>query len=74
MEDPRAPKYKRCMPEEADVYDILEAFEVKSHRIGHAIKKLLCAGNRGHKDKRHDFLEAIQSIQCELFANHQEGE
>lgn len=50
----------------ADVYAVLDAFEVKSHAIGHAIKKLLCAGQRGHKDYRTDLVEAIQAIQREI--------
>ena len=74
MTDPRAPKYLRDMPAKADVYDVLEAFEVTSHRIGHAIKKLLCAGQRGHKDLLQDLQEAIQSIQCEIHSHKQNEE
>lgn len=49
----------------ADVYSILDAYGV-SHAIGHAIKKLLMAGERGHKDYQTDLREAIQSIKREL--------
>jgi hypothetical protein len=45
-----------------DVYDVLRAFKVHCPAIAHAIKKLLAAGNRGHKDARTDLNEAIQSI------------
>lgn len=45
-----------------DVYRVLELFDVKDHAIGHAIKKLLCAGQRGGKDKYQDVNEAIHSL------------
>jgi len=46
-----------------DVYDVLKAFGVECHATGHAIKKLLCAGSRGHKDKETDLKEAIVAIE-----------
>lgn len=46
-----------------DVYKVLELFEVKSHAVGHAVKKLLCAGARGAKGERQDVLEAIAALQ-----------
>lgn len=46
-----------------DVYDVLHAFNVESHAIGHAVKKLLMAGQRGHKSYYQDLNEAIQSIE-----------
>jgi len=49
-----------------DVYSVLVLFDVRSHPIGHAIKKLLCAGKRGAKDYRQDLIEAIASIEREL--------
>lgn len=49
-----------------DVYRVLSLFDVKSHAVGHAIKKLLCAGKRGAKDYRQDLLEAKASIEREL--------
>lgn len=50
--------------ETIDVYDVLDMFEVDTHPIGHAIKKLLVAGKRGGgKDRARDFQEAIDSIQ-----------
>jgi hypothetical protein len=45
-----------------DVYDVLKAFDVRCPAIQHAIKKLLCAGIRGHKDRRQDLSEARASI------------
>ena len=45
-----------------DVYRILELYGVECHAIGHAVKKLLCAGERGFKDKEQDLREAIQAI------------
>jgi hypothetical protein len=46
-----------------DVYDVLNAFNITCPATAHAIKKLLAAGERGHKDKQTDLDEAIQSIQ-----------
>lgn len=46
-----------------DVYDVLKLFDVQCHAVGHAVKKLLCAGNRGHKDRETDLLEAIRAIE-----------
>ena len=56
-------KYKRKVPTlEIDVYDILKAFGVTNPAVQHAIKKLLCAGDRGYKDKVQDLKEALASI------------
>lgn len=49
-----------------DVYRVLDLFEVESHAVGHAIKKLLCSGQRGAKDKAQDIQEAIDSLNREL--------
>lgn len=49
-----------------DVYRVLSLFDVKSHAVGHAVKKLLCAGKRGAKDYRQDLIEAKASIDREL--------
>jgi len=45
-----------------DVYDVLAAFGVTNPAAAHAIKKLLCAGQRGHKGPSTDYLEA--SLAC----------
>lgn len=49
-----------------DIYRVLELFEVRSHAVGHAVKKLLMAGNRGAKDYEQDIQEAIDSLNREL--------
>ena len=48
---------------QADVYDVLKAFEVTCPATQHAIKKLLNAGPRGAKDTLTDLNEAIVSIE-----------
>lgn len=45
-----------------DVYRVLELFEVSSPSLQHALKKLLVAGGRGHKDLEKDVKEAIVSL------------
>ena len=49
-----------------DVYRVLVLFDVRSHAVGHAVKKLLCAGKRGAKGYRQDLIEAKASIDREL--------
>jgi hypothetical protein len=46
-----------------DVYDVLKAFNVTCPAIQHAVKKLLCPGERGSKDRETDLTEAMQSIE-----------
>ena len=48
--------------EKIDIYRILDLYEVKAPAIQHAIKKLLCAGQRGNKDEYQDIVEAAKSI------------
>lgn len=54
---------------EVDVYDILAAYDVTSHPVAHALKKLLRLG-KGHKSPEQDVQEAIASLQrhLELYA------
>lgn len=54
---------KECPYSHIDVYRVLNIFEVHDHAIGHAVKKLLCAGKRGSKDKRQDIQEAISALE-----------
>ena len=49
-----------------DLYDIAEAYGIDSHRVFHAVKKLVMAGRRGHKGREQDLREAIVSIESEL--------
>ena len=49
-----------------DVYRVLNAFEVHDASTQHAIKKLLAAGKRGHKDYVQDLKEAIASIELAI--------
>ena len=44
-----------------DVYDVLDAFEVKCPALQHLAKKALNAGNRGHKDTLTDIDDIIAS-------------
>jgi len=45
-----------------DVYRVLDLFNVVNPCVQHAIKKLLCAGQRGAKDERKDIEEAVSSL------------
>lgn len=47
-----------------DVYDVCEIFCVDdpSGATQHAIKKLLCSGIRGYKDRLQDLREAVQAV------------
>lgn len=46
-----------------DVYRVLDLFQVADPCLQHAIKKLLVAGGRGHKDAAKDVQEAIVSLE-----------
>ena len=46
-----------------DVYRVLDLFAVEHPCIQHAVKKLLCAGQRGSKSRDKDIQEAIDSLQ-----------
>lgn len=52
--------------DKVDVYRVLALFEVTDPAIQHAVKKLLCAGGRGVKDKAVDYNEAKASIERAL--------
>lgn len=44
-----------------DVYDVLNAWEVKNPALQHLLKKTLQAGKRGHKDLAEDLNDIIDS-------------
>lgn len=54
---------KNCKGVQIDVYDVLVAFDVANPAIQHAVKKLLCPGQRGAKDVLQDLNEALVSIE-----------
>ena len=45
-----------------DVYRVLDLFSVTDAALGHAAKKILCAGVRGAKDQAKDVQEAIDTL------------
>lgn len=55
--------YKKVPYDYVDVYRVLDIFNVTDPCIQHAIKKLLVAGGRGHKDIEKDVQEAIVSLE-----------
>lgn len=52
--------------ESIDVYRILELYNVTDPCVQHAIKKLLCAGNRGAKTEEQDIIEARDTLNRKL--------
>lgn len=55
-------KYNRAIKGvTVDVYDVLQAWEVRNPALQHLIKKALQAGNRGHKDLATDMQDIIDS-------------
>lgn len=57
--------YHRKLPAgltHVDVYTVLKLFECDDAAVAHALKKLLCAGKRGAKDRAKDLREARDSI------------
>lgn len=45
-----------------DIYRVLQLFGIEDPCIQHAVKKLMVAGARGHKDAAKDVAEAIISL------------
>lgn len=59
---PKENKYIReCKGIKIDVYDVLQAFDVTNPALQHLIKKALCTGIRGHKNKEQDLQDIIDS-------------
>lgn len=60
-------RYRRKIPVgddgRSDLYDIAEAYNVKSNPQFHAMKKTIMAGQRGDKGVIQDIDEAIQALQ-----------
>lgn len=46
-----------------DVYDLIQIYEVTNPALQHALKKILMAGQRGHKDFQQDCQDIIDSVQ-----------
>lgn len=44
-----------------DVYDVLQAWDVRNGALQHLIKKSLCPGQRGHKDLETDMNDIVAS-------------
>lgn len=59
---------------EFDVYDVLKAFDVTCPALQHLIKKALCAGLRGHKDKSQDLKDILDSAKRAIELNDTEVE
>jgi hypothetical protein len=57
-----------------DVYRVLVLFGVTNPCLQHAIKKLLCAGQRGIKDQKQDVQEAIASLLRYLEMQTEDGD
>ena len=55
--------YKEVPYTHIDVYRVLDLFQVTDPCIQHAVKKLLVAGGRGHKNIDKDIREAIVSLE-----------
>lgn len=67
-------KYDRpCKGITVDVYDVLRAFEVTDPALQHLIKKALCAGLRGYKNRSEDLKDIFDSAKraIELHEGHE---
>mgnify|MGYP003654240269 CR=1 FL=1 len=52
-----------------DVYDVLEAFDVRCPALQHLAKKALCAGLRGHKSVEKDLRDIRDSSERAIQLN-----
>lgn len=67
-------KYNRkCKGATIDVYDVLKAFDVTDPALQHLIKKALCAGLRGHKNKEQDLIDIKDSAVRALELYHDDN-
>lgn len=67
-------KYNRkCKGVTIDVYDVLKAFDVTDPALQHLIKKALCAGLRGHKNKEQDLNDIKDSAVRALELYHDDN-
>jgi len=73
--DNKYPHYFKSVShlETVDVYRVLSLFQVNDPCIQHAIKKLLCAGDRGDKSMIKDITEARDSLNRHLEMLNEDG-
>lgn len=57
-----------------DVYRVIDAFQVTDPALQHLVKKALCAGLRGHKDRAQDLNDILQSAQKAVHLNDDKQE
>ena len=74
-QDIKYPHYFKSVShlETVDVYRVLSLFQVNDPCIQHAIKKLLCAGDRGDKSMIKDITEARDSLNRHLEMLDEDG-
>ncbi len=74
-QDIKYPHYFKSVShlETVDVYRVLSLFQVNDPCIQHAIKKLLCAGDRGDKSMIKDIIEARDSLNRHLEMLQEDG-
>jgi hypothetical protein len=57
-----------------DVYDVLVAYDVTCPALQHLVKKALCCGLRGHKDRLTDCREILEAaIRADQLAEKSES-
>ena len=74
-QDIKYPHYFKSVShlETVDVYRVLSLFQVNDPCLQHAIKKLLCAGDRGDKSMIKDITEARDSLNRHLEMLDEDG-
>ena len=74
-QDIKYPHYFKSVShlETVDVYRVLTLFKVTEPCIQHAIKKLLCAGDRGDKSMIKDITEARDTLNRHLEMLQEDG-
>lgn len=74
-QDIKYPHYFKSVShlETVDVYRVLSLFQVNDPCIQHAIKKLLCAGQRGDKNIIKDITEARDTLNRHLEMLQEDG-
>lgn len=73
MSKPKNKYNRQCKGVTIDVYDVLKAFNVTDPALQHLIKKALCAGLRGHKNKEQDLIDILDSAKRALELHHDDN-
>jgi hypothetical protein len=66
MSENKHSHYYREWHGKLDIYRVIDLWNITDPCFQHALKKIMCAGNRGHKDLKKDVQDIIDTMQRKL--------